>query len=49
MANKKTRKIAYQEPADFFPPSVRKAAKIGEYAETSKTTKKAVRKTNKKK
>lgn len=41
-----TRKITYSEPASYFPKSVRKNAKIGEYAETAKkkTTKKATKK-----
>lgn len=30
---KNTKKIAYAEPADYFPKSVRKELKIGEYAE----------------
>ena len=43
---KNTKKIAYSEPADYFPKSVRKKVKIGEYAETEKkpaTTKKKVK------
>ena len=35
MATKKTRNIGYVEPADYFPKSIRKKAKIGEYAETN--------------
>lgn len=38
MANKKT--IRYSEPAGYFPESVRKKNKIGEYAETKTDTKK---------
>ena len=34
------KKISYSEPSSYFPKSVRKNAKIGEYAETKKTTKK---------
>ena len=33
---KKTRNIGYSEPSDYFPKSVRKELKIGEYAETKK-------------
>ena len=47
MADKKTNKIKYSEPADYFPKSVRKAVKIGEYAETGKP-KKTVKKTKRK-
>ncbi len=41
-----TKRISYTEPADYFPVSVRKKAKIGEFAEmeketTKETTKKA--------
>lgn len=45
MADKKTT-IKYSEPADYFPKSVRKSLKIGEYGEGKKpTTKKVVKKT----
>ena len=53
MATKK--KVGYSEPSDFFPKSVRKANKIGEYAEkekkptAKKTTKKVVKKVTAKK
>lgn len=33
---KSTKKIAYSEPADYFPKEVRKKLKIGEFAETAK-------------
>lgn len=42
MATKKTKNIGYSEPSNYFPKSVRKSAKIGEYSETNKTTKKKV-------
>lgn len=42
------KRISYAEPADYFPASVRKKAKIGEFAEKkttkTKTTKKATKK-----
>ena len=51
-----TKKVGYSEPSDFFPKSIRKANKLGEYAEKEKkptakktTTKKVVKKTAKKK
>ena len=46
-----TKKFSYSEPADYFPKSVRKKAKIGEYAETAKKTAKktTAKKTTKKK
>ena len=31
---KNTKKVAYAEPDDYFPKSVRKEFKLGEYAET---------------
>ena len=37
MANR----IKYSEPSEYFPESVRKKHKIGEYAETKTETKKA--------
>lgn len=37
MANK----IKYSEPSSYFPESIRKKHKIGEYAETKTETKKA--------
>lgn len=44
MTTKKS-KIAYSEPAGYFPKSVRKELGLGEYAEKkTKTTKKAVKK-----
>lgn len=44
------RRISYTEPADYFPASVRKKAKIGEFAETQKkTAKKTTKKATKKK
>ena len=44
-------RIGYTEPEDYFPKSVRKKAKIGEYAESEKkaTAKKPAKKTTKKK
>ena len=33
-----TRKLSYSEPSDYFPKSVRKEFKIGEYAEPAKKT-----------
>lgn len=45
---KKTKNIGYTEPSDYFPKSIRKKAKIGEYSETNKTTKKKVVKKGKK-
>lgn len=33
-----SKKIGYSEPADYFPKSVRKELKIGEYAPKKKTT-----------
>lgn len=47
MSTKKTTKrVAYSEPADYFPKSIRKAHKIGEYAEkkTTAAKKKTVKK-----
>ena len=45
MATKKTsKKVVYTEPADYFPKSVRKEMKIGEYAEKKSTPKKKVAK-----
>ena len=38
MANKK---VKYVEPADYFPESIRKQLKLGEYAEKKTETKKA--------
>lgn len=35
----KEKKIDYSEPADYFPEETRKACKIGEFADTSKTIK----------
>ena len=41
MATKKpTKKPTYSEPAGYFPKSVRKELKIGEYAPKKKTAKK---------
>ena len=37
---KKTRNIGYSEPSDYFPKSIRKELKIGEYAEKKATPKK---------
>lgn len=39
MANEKV-KIKYTEPSNYFPESVRKKNKIGEYAETTTDAKK---------
>ena len=40
-----TKRISYTESSDYFPASVRKKAKIGEFAEKKKkTTKKATKK-----
>lgn len=47
MATKRT--IRYSEPADYFPESVRKKNKIGEYAETKTDTKTEKKKTPAKK
>ena len=33
---KNTKKITYSEPAEYFPKSLRKEMKIGEYAEDAK-------------
>ena len=45
-----SKRISYTEPSDYFPASVRKKAKIGEFAETAKkTTKKKTTKTATKK
>lgn len=46
-----TKRISYTEPSDYFPKSVRKKAKIGEFAETEKKTtkKKTANKSTKKK
>ena len=47
-----TKKIYYSEPADYFPKSIRKEFKIGEYAETQKKaakTEKPVKESPKKK
>lgn len=41
------KRISYTEPADYFPKSVRKNAKIGEYAKSTKKT--TAKKTAKKK
>lgn len=46
MANEK-RTIRYSEPADYFPKSIRKKHKIGEYAEGASKAKKST--TSKKK
>lgn len=35
---KAKRNIGYSEPSDYFPKSVRKELKIGEYAESKKAT-----------
>ena len=45
MATKRT--IKYSEPADYFPESIRKKHKIGEYAEKNTETKKTVTKETK--
>jgi hypothetical protein len=45
MANK----IKYTEPAGYFPESIRKKHKIGEFAETNTDTKKETKKTPAKK
>lgn len=47
MATKRT--IRYSEPADYFPESVRKKNKIGEYAENTDTKKTPAKKTDTKK
>ena len=39
--------VKYTEPAGYFPESVRKKNKIGEYAEVKKDTKKATDKKKK--
>lgn len=39
MKKMKKREIAYVEPADYFPKSIRKKCKLGEYAKTEKTKK----------
>ena len=44
------KKIHYSEPVDYFPKSVRKELKIGEYApKTATATKKTVKKSTAKK
>lgn len=43
-----TKKIHYSEPADYFPKSVRKELKIGEYAQTEKKATSAKKTTAKK-
>ena len=40
----KTKRVSYSEPVGYFPKSVRKANKLGEFAEESKTTKKTKKK-----
>lgn len=47
MANKIT--IKYSEPASYFPESVRRKNKIGEYSETKTDTKKKTTATKKSK
>lgn len=49
MATSNKRKVGYQEPMDYFPKEIRKKAKLGEYAETKKSTKKKVKKATKSK
>lgn len=44
MAKNTKKKVVYSEPTDYFPKSVRKELKIGEYAETKNTKKKVKRK-----
>lgn len=39
--------VKYSEPSNYFPESVRKKHKIGEYAEVKKDTKKATDKKKK--
>lgn len=39
-----TKKTAYSEPAEYFPKSIRKACKIGEFTETSKKRSKKTQK-----
>lgn len=43
------KKIGYSEPADYFPKSVRKELKIGEYAKKTATKKVAKKTATKKK
>lgn len=43
------KKIHYSEPLDYFPKSVRKELKIGEYATTKKAAPAAKKATTKKK
>lgn len=45
---KTAKKMAYVEPADYFPKSVRKELGIGEYAEDAKKPKKATSEAKKK-
>ena len=44
---KETRAVRYSEPSDYFPKSIRKKNKIGEYAEVKKDTKKTADKKKK--
>ena len=37
---KETRTVKYTEPSNYFPKSIRKKHKIGEFAEVKKDTKK---------
>ena len=48
MANEK-KKIPYSEPASYFPESIRKKHKLGEYAETKTDKKNKPTANNKKK
>lgn len=43
-----TKKVIYSEPADYFPKSVRKENKLGEFAEKKAPAKKTAKKTVKK-
>lgn len=47
MATKKTKKVTYSEPTNYFPKSVLKEFGLGEYAE-KKPAKKTTKKTTKK-
>lgn len=44
---KETREIKYSEPSSYFPESIRKKYKLGEYAEVKKETKKTTDKKKK--
>ena len=45
---KKNKKTTYSEPAEYFPKSIRKELKIGEYAEKKTEKKTATKKVKRK-